>query len=352
MVDQRSNRIRPARKPTADASERSSRGWRRQVPLTTFVACVALGFFIFGLGANAGQLSTGVTVAITATAAMGVQLLYLDGGVLSVAHSALMGVGAYAAAVVLDRYGIGFWPALAIAGVLGALGGGLFGGLLVRIKGFYFVIVTFAIAGIFGTILDNWNSVTGGVDGLIINSVQSVFGTDQISARQWYFLGYAMMAVAGVAIVLIRKTPLLDSVRAASQNEPLAASLGLSVARRRAVVVAISGIFPAVSGVFYAYYIQAVTSSDFSTQGGIVLILVAIVGGSIPVIGPILGSVLYYFVQAYLGFGAVENQAVLGAILIAIVLIAPEGVAGTGQRVLTYYRQHAVRSGHETNDSH
>ena len=296
----------------------------------------------FGASAAPGPLSTAVAAGITAIAATGVQLIFLEVGVLSLAHSALMGVGAYGAALLLMHVNLGFWVALALAIPLGFVGGGLLGLLLLRLRGFYFVIVTFALAGIVTLIANNWVGVLGGVSGLSVDTTQSVLGKPIVTVQEWYYIIVATLAVILVLIYLLRRTGLSRSVRAASENEALAESLGLELRGRRALVVAVSGIFPAVAGVIYAYYIQNVAGSAFSSQVGISFALVAVVGGSMPVVGPVIGSILYYFLQSFLGISAVTDQVALGAILVLITMIAPEGITGGMQRAAVWSMRRAA----------
>jgi branched-chain amino acid transport system permease protein len=275
-----------------------------------------------------------VTLAlIFSLPAMGLSLLYGEGGQMSVASGALYGVGAYVAAIGDREQLFQFWPALPIAALAGALAAFIVGLTALRVRGHYFLIVTFAFAELWRIALTNLRSITGGNQGVLVLNDITVPGIGDIqSLSALYFIAIAFAFWAGIALVLLRFSSFGRALRAIRENERLAISLGLNAAMMRLFAFAASGALAGIGGVIYVYNVKHIGPDLFGAYAGIQIVLVLLVGGARSPVGPIIGSLIFFLTPELIRLDPITTQIVYGVVLILIVLISPQGLApGLGQ---------------------
>src|SRR5258708_16186899 len=111
-------------------------------------------------------LCLSITTAFTAVALHGLALQFGQAGIMSVGHSAVMGIGAYTAAILATKLGVGFWVALPLSALLSALVAGLIGLPSLRVNGQHYIIITFCFCALLVIALTNGGSFTGAPTGL------------------------------------------------------------------------------------------------------------------------------------------------------------------------------------------
>lgn len=273
--------------------------------------------------------SLSVTGCIIAISVYGLELLYAQVGSLSVAHGALQGAGAYAAAILLRDLGVNFWIGLPCGAVAGAVLAGLLGLATARVSGHYFVILTFAFGGFLVIALTNGGSFTGGADGILsLEPIPEVFGwAPQITDIQgWYFFSLAFLVLSVVVSRSITRTRFARSCRAVRENEQLARAVGVNVAVYRVAMFAISGAFAGVSGVLYFNFVNQITPNEFGISPSVQLVLMMMIGGTGVLLGPLAGTVLVVFLPAVIRLDPVVGQITYGVILVLVILVLPQGV--------------------------
>jgi branched-chain amino acid transport system permease protein len=281
------------------------------------------------------DLSLAITAVMYALVAYGLYFLYSQVGVLHAAHGALWGLGAYTAAIL----GEGFWLALPLAIIVCVAAAVVIGLPSLRLSGPYFLIITFAFAGFLRLVGNNWLSVTNGRDGLIEREGPTFFGVDFRELEPNYYLVLALLIVSMAVVSLLSRSHFGRRLRAVRENEDLAASLGINVWKERLLAFAWSGIFAGVGGVFYLYYLHHVEPNSFASTAGINLILIVILGGGRSFLGPVIGAYTYIFLPEFLGFSPNTARTVFGALLIAIILLLPLGMAHLPAYVMQWLRQ-------------
>lgn len=311
-------------------------GLRRRWAGPAVLVVVFLGFAALPLFATHRTISVATSTLIFAIAAYGLYFLYSQSGQLSVAHGALMGLAAYAAALLDLRLHIGFWSAIPIALATCFAAGFLVGLPLIRVSGHYFLIVTFAFAQVFVITGENWISVTNGVDGLSVrDSPDPVLGLPVDTLNGFFYLVVVLTVIVIAAVYALSRTRFCRLLRAARQNEPLAASLGMNVLRSRFLAFAISGLFPGLAGVLYAYYLSHVQPDTFGITAGVDLILMLVLGGSTILLGPLTGALVYFYLPEFISLTPTVSRIVFGLLLVVSILVLPNGVAGSLARGAT-----------------
>lgn len=298
---------------------------RRQA-LALAVAAVFLAAVPFTSVSN--QLLQTFTIALLfAIPASGLGLLYGEAGQMSVANGALFGVGAYVAAIGAREQAFSIWFALGLGGAAAAVAAILVGLTALRVRGHYFLIITFAFAELFRITLVNLRGLTGGNQGVTVMEPVMLAGVGEIeSLREFFFLALAAAVLAGLVVSALRASAFGRSLRMLRENERLAISLGLNAARARLVAFAISGALAGVGGVLYAYQLKHVGPESFGAAAGIQIVLILLVGGARSAIGPMLGALVFFSLPELVHIDPVSTQIFYGAALIAIVLVSPAGL--------------------------
>lgn len=308
---------------------------------------------LFGINNQFLQL---VTLALLfAVPAIGLGLLYGEAGQMSVASGALFGVGAYVAAIGAREQVLTIWPAVPVAALAAAAAATLVGLTALRVRGHYFLIITFAFAELWRITTVNLRSITGGNQGLMVLEPVTLPAVGEIeSLRAFYYMGLAAALLAAWVVVLLRFSSFGRSLRVVRENERLAISLGLNAARTRLIAFAISGALAGAAGTLYAYNLKHIGPDLFGANAGIQIVLILLIGGARSAIGPIIGSIVFFAIPELVRVDPVSTQIIYGLALVAIVLVTPEGLApglaGWLARTFTRFRAKPAAGGADASD--
>jgi len=312
---------------SSSEANRSGGPERWLVVVAMFVALAALPW----LTTETRLISLAITTGINVIALYGLAILFGQAGILSVGHAALMGIGAYAAAILARDFGLGFWAALPICAFLSAATAGLLGFPALRVSGHHFVILTFAFGQLLTIVLTNGGEFTGRATGLDIGPIETTFGLDFNSLAGMYLLTLAFVAISMAAAHFIDISAYGRTLRSIRENPQLAASVGIDVRFHKIGVFMVSGLFAGVSGVVLAYYFRHISPSLFGAFPSVYLAMMVMLGGSRLLFGPLGGAIIVSFLPEILDLDPVEARIAYGAILVGVILILPGGViAGIG----------------------
>jgi branched-chain amino acid transport system permease protein len=266
-------------------------------------------------------------------------------GQLSLGHAAFFAVGAYTSVVLQTHLGISPWIGMCVGALLAALlsQGIGFLGFRFGLRGFYFVLLTLAVAEILRLIALHL-PILGGYTGLFINFTPNPWQF-QFKGKTWYyFIALGFLALASGVVWLIERSKFGAYLVAIREDEDAAEALGVDTFRYKMRAYAVSAALTALGGTFYAYYqFYLQPNTVLSMHHSVDIMIRPIVGGSGTILGPILGSVLLEllgeFSRSYFAEGAAGLYVVIyGLLLIAVVLFLPRGVyptlAGWARRAL------------------
>ena len=311
----------------------------RREQVWPWIVLIAAGI-VFGQFAPSGRsLHLGVLVCIYAIGAYGMGFLWACTGMFSIAHGALAGVGAYTAALLSLRMGVPFPMSIAAAMALSAAVAFLIGLPSLRVKGHYFLLVTFAFAEIAQLTMINWRSLTNGDAGLVVAARSvSLFGIEIGDRSAWFALVFGLMLIVAAVTLWLRGTPFGRRLATVRENEPLAMSVGINAPREKLLAFMLSGALAGLAGGLIAYYQRTVTPIEFGSHAGIQYVFMVLVGGTSGPIGPVIGALVSLCLPELLGFSPTANEIILGMLFIAIILLMPEGVGTALQAALSRRR--------------
>jgi branched-chain amino acid transport system permease protein len=274
-------------------------------------------------------LESSFLAGLAAIEAYGLQIAYKYCGIFSMFYVASAGIGAYAVVVLALSDHFPFWAGLIVAVGAALIVGLIIGAVSVRCGGMYFVMVTFGLAAALGIVADNLN-VTGGTNGLTVVQPMDL-GLFSISggSETASYLAMFVLVLASIAFLVIpRETRIGKRLIAGRDNIQLARSVGIRAHQQRVVVFALSAIPTVLAGAVFAFHEYHVEPDQWGSTQALQVFVVLILGGLNSWSGPLIGAVIVTFLPNYLNLNPTLSQIAYGALLIAVIILAPVGVGG------------------------
>jgi branched-chain amino acid transport system permease protein len=275
-------------------------------------------------------------VAVYAIAILGLNLLTGFNGQFSLGHSAFYAIGAYTAAIMMDRYEIAYYWTLPTAGALSFAAGFLFGFPALRLEGLYLALATFALAVAAPQLLkfSAFEELTGGVQGIVLSRPEPPLGLS-LSEDQWLycFTVLTMLLLFWVARNLVRGR--VGRAMMAIRDNPIAASaMGVNIAYYKTLTFGISALYTGVAGALGAIAVGFVAPDSFTFLLSVTFLVGLVVGGVGSIPGAIFGGLFVLYVpniaEGLAGeFSKGLSWAVYGLILILFIYVMPGGIAGS-----------------------
>ncbi len=287
-----------------------------------------------------------------ALAGQGWNLLGGYGGQYSFGHAAFFGTAAYATAILQTRYGVNAWIGLAAGIAAGALVGAVIGFLSFRsgLKGSYFSLLTLAFAEVL-RIIASVAPITGAGVGTLIKLDLRPEALQFQSRLPFYWIALALVALSLVVVRAIENSRFGVYLVAVRENEDAARALGVDTFAVKLGAITVSAAITAAAGCFYAQYFLFVDAGiAYGPWISIDALLAPIVGGA----GTLFASLLGAFVVKTLGEATklITGDApgldlvIYGVVLIAVVGLAPRGIAGLLGTVIPQRWQHIFMAEH------
>lgn len=295
---------------------------------------VALGFVLGPSSLLTLDEAVGLALFAVAT-----NLLVGYGGLVSFGQAAFYGLGAYTVALGWEHYQWPFWLGFAIAPVLGGVAALVVGLIALRARFLYFALLTLAFSQLFYEIAQNQYHYTNGANGVF----GAMLPSSLAQPRTGFFF---VLAVTGVSLLILWKvtaSPFGLTLRAIRENRSRAEALGISVFRQELIAFVISGVFCSTAGTLFVVYSQSAYPDLLNWQQSGYAVFMVVIGGMFTFLGPALGAVVYTLGQQFLISRTTDWQLILGVVLLLIVLLRPDGLAGLGGTGVRWLRA-AVRA--------
>jgi len=264
--------------------------------------------------------------------ALSVDLLLGHAGLFSLTHASFFAVSAYTVAILQVRYG---WPTLAAAPagiLLGTALAALFG-ISVRTRGVYFILITIALGYVVWGVAHRWSSFTGGDNGVTNVPFPAIGPLAVTSHTQYYYVVLAAVVLCGLGYRVLVRSPFGLGLRGIKASETRMQSLGYRTGLHIYAAFVLSGALASFAGVLYVYYNKFVNPVAASFPVSVEAALMAIVGGTGTIVGPFLGASVVLGLRNWVSSFVEMHHAIMGAVFIATVLWAPQGLVGIAARV-------------------
>jgi branched-chain amino acid transport system permease protein len=313
---------------TRAASGGLARHWRWAVLALLAVAACAAPFQLAPF--RVFQLTM---VLVYAMALLGLNLLVGHAGQISLGHGCFFALGSYAAAIMMDRWDVPYLLTLPAAMAVTFVLGFALGVPALRLRGLYLALVTMTIAIFLVPLLKRFGSLTGGSMGLTLAHPVPPSWTG-LAQDQWlYFVALAVAALCALVAWSLLRSRVGRALHAVRDNESAAEVMGVRLARYKTLAFAWSAMFAGAAGAVNTWVIAFVSPDSFTVNLSIMLLAGIVVGGLGSTAGPLLGGAFVMFVPAFSqGVNEAAPNVVFGVLIIAVMYVAPTGLAGLAGR--------------------
>ncbi len=276
-----------------------------------------------------------ILICIYVILSLSLNLLVGYTGILSIAHAAFYGVGAYVAALMALRLETPFLLNIILAFIAAGTFGAIVGIPSLRLRDDYFVIATFAFQIITFSVLNNLVEFTGGPLGLPGIPQPDIFGIGISTHIEFLILALLLAGFVYWITNRIVSSPFGRLLKAIREDEVFVRAVGRDVASTKVKVFIISASLASLAGVIYATYITYIDPTSFTVMESIFIISIVIIGGAANLKGSILGAAFLVALPELLRFIGLPNaiaanvrQILYGALLVIMMMWRPQGFLG------------------------
>jgi branched-chain amino acid transport system permease protein len=325
---------------------------------------VAAIVFPFTPFANRYLIDLGILILTYVMLGWGLNVVVGLAGLLDLGYVAFYAVGAYSYALLATNFGLSFWICLPLAGILAAFWGVLLGFPVLRLRGDYLAIVTLAFGEIIRVVLINWQSLTGGPNGVSgiprptffglpfradcePDTFCGFFGLEYSPLHRIIFLYYIILVLAlitNVATVRLRRMPIGRAWEALREDEIACRSLGINTVVTKLTAFAIGAMFGGFAGSFFATKQGFISPESFVFMESAIILAIVVLGG--------MGSQIGVAVAAVVMVGGVElfrdleiyRMLVFGLAMVVMMIWRPRGFVGNRTPTVALKSRRAISS--------
>ncbi|XAH24015.1 ABC transporter permease [Xylophilus sp. GW821-FHT01B05] len=270
-----------------------------------------------------------IDLLIAALFAASLHFIMGPAGMHSFGHAAYFGLGAYGAALMVRASGLPMEVALVLAPLVAAAGALAYGWFAVRLSGVYLAMLTLAFAQITWAIVYQWDSFTGGSNGLT-----GVWPSEWLSDKRAYYWLTLVLVAAG--ILMLRRvlfSPFGYALRAGRDSALRADAIGIDVKRMQWTAFVIAGAAAGLAGSLYAFSKGSISPESLSVDKSVDGLVMVLLGGIQTLAGPVVGAVTFSWLHDTVARNTDYWRATLGAIILLLVLLFPQGIAGFAKQM-------------------
>jgi branched-chain amino acid transport system permease protein len=285
-------------------------------------------------------------VLVYAIALLGLNILTGYNGQISLGHGAFYALGAYCAAILMDKLGAPYWATIPAAGAVCLVAGFLFGLPALRLEGLYLALATFALGVAMPQLLkyhalEKW---TGGVQGIVIGKPEApAFFADAglpLNPDRWlYFFTLAVVLVMFVLGWNLLRGRIGRALVAIRDHHLAAEAMGIHTALYKSLAFGVSAMYTGIAGALGALAVQFVAPDSFNIFLSIVFLVGVVVGGLASISGALYGALFIQFVPNIADeVSKAAPWAIFGVVMIGFVYLMPTGVAGALRLIMSKRR--------------
>jgi branched-chain amino acid transport system permease protein len=296
------------------------------IPLMVAGGLFAAGFpFIFSMY----QTNILISALIYVVVGLGLNIVVGLAGLLDLGYVAFYAIGAYSYGLLNHHFGIGFWAALPIGGILGFLSGIILGFPVLRLRGDYLAIVTLGFGEIIRLILENWNAFSFGPSGIANIPGPGFFGM-QLSLRQMnLYIYYLMLGLVLLAVFVVSRLKNSRTGRAwmaLREDEIACEAMGIDRTKTKLTAFALGATWAGMGGVIFAAKTTFINPACFTIWESIIILCIVVLGGMGSIPGVLLGAMILILLPEYLRAFSEYRMLIFGAVLVFMMIVRPGGI--------------------------
>jgi branched-chain amino acid transport system permease protein len=307
---------------------------RSGMPWAAGVALLAAWPFVFG---TAYDLRVFTLAGIYAILTLGYQFIFGHAGALALTQGTFFGLGAYITALLGISFGWGVAATLPLS-VLGPLALALLvAAPVLRLESHYFALATLGIGQVMLVTAVGWESLTGGANGLPGVPGVVIFGYAVPRGLPLAAFVWGIVALGALAAWRLTRGLLGRAFTVMRENDIAAMSIGIDIWRLRLLAFLLSAVYAGVAGALYVHTVRVVSPEALEFHIMVAVLTMAVVGGRTRVAGAILGAFLLVHLPEWFRFLGKYYLIAYGAILLAMIIVAPHGLIGAAERLRTRF---------------
>lgn len=253
-------------------------------------------------------------------------------GVFNFGHIAFFGIGVYVTGLAAKLLGIDPWLAMALGGVAASAAGAVVALPVLRLKGIYVILVTFAFSQLVLQLVLSQSDITGGTQGLVRIPTISVLDYNFLrdSRLGYYYVALGLLAASTLFLRRLVGSDFGMSLRALRDNEDYALARGIPTGMQRLKVLVASAFFTGIAGGFYAVYLRVASPEVFGFSTVSLVLSMVLVGGIATIYGPIAAAIVLTLATESLAHLAGMNESrfmLVAALMLLVLLFFPRGLA-------------------------
>lgn len=305
-----------------------------RIPRNLWLGAALLAAVLLPLALNKYYLDITITAGIYIVLALGLNIIVGLAGLLVLGYIAFYAAGAYAYAILSTQYHVSFFAALPAAAVLALLFGLALGVPTLRLRGDYLAIVTLGFGEIVRIVLNNWDSFTGGPNGIMHIPKPSIFGLKLGSPVHLYFIVLAMILLASFVIDRLNNSRLGRALVAMREDETAARACGVNTVKLKLLAFSLSAMAAGMMGVVFAAKMSFVSPESFTFWESIMVLCMVVLGGMASIPGVILGAAALVALPEIFRQFQNYRMLVFGAAMVAMMIFRPQGLLPSKRRRL------------------
>ena len=298
--------------------------WNWRWSSLVLCALIALPFVANAIG-ESFYIALATRIFIFALAATSLNLILGFGGMVSFGHAAFLGVGAYTVAILTQMGLTDAWLVWPVAMLVAGLFAFLIGAVSLRTQGVYFIMITLAFAQMVYYLVVSVKTY-GGDDGMPLLTRSRIGMWDMSTDTNFYYVTLAVCVVTWLLIARLLNARFGHVLQAIRDNEVRMQSLGYAVFRHKLCAFVLSGALAGLAGALLANQSGFVSPAMMQWSQSGMLMMMVILGGVGHLYGGVWGAIVFLLLEETLSHFTIHWQLGLGALLLAVVLLAPNGL--------------------------
>lgn len=267
-----------------------------------------------------------------AVLALGLNIVIGLAGLLDLGYISFYAVGAYTYALLSTKMGVSFWLAMPIGGLLAAFFGLLIGIITLRLRGDYLAIVTLGFIQIVHIVLNNWDSLTGGPNGILGIARPRIGSFVFNQPIHFYYLILAILIVTTIAVYRLNNSRIGRAWIAIREDEIAAEAMGIDTIRMKCLAFSLGAFWAGIAGVFFAGKFAFVSPESFTFMESVLVLSIVVIGGMGSISGVIIGALTLIILPEVLRGFANYRMLIFGAMLVIMMIVRPQGLIGSLRR--------------------
>jgi len=282
---------------------------------------------------NQYYLTVFIIIGIQSILVVGLNLLMGYAGQISLGHAAFYALGAYFSGVLTATHHWNPWSAALVAAIATALMALIVGIPTLKLEGHYLAMATLGIGIIVQKLIEEFNGVTGGNNGLTNIPGISLHGFEFNTDLRFYYFVWAVVVILVALSIHLINSRVGRACRAIHSSRLAAHHMGVNVQKIKVQIFVLSAVYASIAGSLYGHYQRYLDPGSFGFGLSIQLVVMVVLGGLGNVWGGILGAAIINLLTEYISKFTEYGPVVFGLILIVMVLFMPKGIAGLAARL-------------------